>query len=173
MSLRDKLPPEEVAAARQRYAITRAAELIDRRILPVAEGDPRIGDGRAIARALDAAGLLATPERDVMTAVLPLPDGGCVCTFHEQDAGGGYTEYLLEYEPACPDHSTHLWDPKQGEWVLQSEHEAKSAAKALRDAADDMDDTDDPDAIHVDNGDIDKWLRARADRIDRREAGAS
>ena len=30
----------------------------------------------------------------------------------------------------------------------------------------------DPDAIYVDNGDIDKWLRARADRIER-EAGES
>lgn len=44
--------------------IDRAAEVIDRHILPVAEGDPRIGDGKVIARALDAAGLLATPEHD-------------------------------------------------------------------------------------------------------------
>lgn len=36
--------------------------------------------------------------------------------------------------------------------------------EALREAADDMDDTDDPDAIYVNNGDIDLWLRARADR---------
>lgn len=52
------------------------------------------------------------------------------------------------------------------------EHDVQVIARALREAADDMDDTDDPDAIHVDNGDIDKWLRARADRIER-EAGES
>lgn len=51
-----------------------------------------------------------------------------------------------------------------------AEHDRAVAAKALRDAADDMGDTDDPDAIYVDNGDADVWLRARADRI---EAGES
>jgi hypothetical protein len=45
-------------------------------------------------------------------------------------------------------------------------HDRAVAAKALRDAADGMDDTDDPDAIYVANGDIDVWLRARADRIE-------
>lgn len=39
-------------------------------------------------------------------------------------------------------------------------------AQALRDAADEMDNTDDPDWIHVSNGDIDSWLKARADRIE-------
>ena len=56
--------------------------------------------------------------------------------------------------------------------LASPEHDAAVAAKALREAADDMDDTDDPDAIYVYNGDIDKWLRARADRIER-EAGES
>ena len=54
--------------------------------------------------------------------------------------------------------------------LASPEHDAEVAAKALRDAADDMGDTDDPDAIYVDNGDADVWLRARADRI---EAGES
>lgn len=52
-----------------------------------------------------------------MVESLPLPDDGCACTPHSQDAGGGYVEYLLEYEPACPEHSTHLWDPLLGTWV--------------------------------------------------------
>lgn len=47
-----------------------------------------------------------------------------------------------------------------GRWLAQVK------AEALREAADDMDDTDDPDAIHVYNGDIDLWLRARAERIE-------
>ena len=54
--------------------------------------------------------------------------------------------------------------------LASPEHDAAVAAKALREAADDMGDTDDPDAIYVDNGDADVWLRARADRI---EAGES
>lgn len=51
-----------------------------------------------------------------MTA-LPMPEDGCACHPHDQDAGGGYTEHLLEYEPACPVHSHHVWDPTQGMWV--------------------------------------------------------
>ena len=83
--------------------------------VPVAEG---------VLEALDAAGLLVSPEHDAAVAALPLPGDGCSCTPHEQDAGGGYTEYLLEYEPACPEHSEHLWDPTQGAWVLRSERDA-------------------------------------------------
>ena len=104
------------------------------------------------ASALAAAGLLASPERDAAVAALPLPVDGCACTPHEQSAGGGYTEYLLEYEPACPEHSEHLWDPKQGAWVLRSEHDAEVAAKTLRKTL------------------IGTWLHDRADRIER-EAG--
>jgi hypothetical protein len=51
--------------------------------------------------------------------VLPDPMGGCVCTPHDQDAGGGYVEHLLEYDPACPEHSEHLYDPRTGVWVLR------------------------------------------------------
>lgn len=82
------------------------------------------------ARALAAAGLLASPEHDAAVAALPLPGDGCSCTPHEQSAGGVYTEYLLEYEPACPEHSEHLWDPTQGVWVLRSERDAAVAARA-------------------------------------------
>ncbi|RDI32427.1 hypothetical protein DEU38_103160 [Rhodococcus sp. AG1013] len=54
---------------------------------------------------------------------LPDPNGGCVCTAHTQDAGGGYTEHLLEYEPACPEHSQHLYDPRLGEWIHRPDTE--------------------------------------------------
>lgn len=47
--------------------------------------------------------------------------------------------------------------------------EREVQARALREAAREMDNTDDPDAIHVSNGDIDLWLEARADRIERGE----
>lgn len=49
-------------------------------------------------------------------ARLPLPSEGCACT----PAGLNpwpYTEEEVEYEPACPIHSTHLYDPRRGEWV--------------------------------------------------------
>jgi hypothetical protein len=50
---------------------------------------------------------------------LPDPAGGCSCDDASQDAGGGYIEHLLEYDPACPVHSTHLYDPRIGEWILR------------------------------------------------------
>ena len=122
---------------------------------------------RGIARALEEAGLLVTPERDAAVAAPPLPGDGCSCTPHEQSAGGVYTEYLLEYEPACPEHSEHLWDPTQGAWVLRSE---RDAAVALREAADD---------VYASSGEgqwpkpsVIAYLRDRADRIGR-EAGES
>ena len=87
-----------------------------------------IDEAMEAARALDAAGLLASPEHDAAVAAKALPIEGCSCTPHEQDAGGGHTEYLLEYEPSCPDHSEHLWSPTQGMWVLRSEHDAEVRA---------------------------------------------
>lgn len=59
---------------------------------------------------------IAGPQRIEMAA-LPDPKAGCVCTMHGQNAGGGYMEYVLEYEPACPEHSVHLYDPRLGVWV--------------------------------------------------------
>lgn len=67
-----------------------------------------------IARALAAAGLLHDP--------LPTPADGCQCTGHSQDYGG-YVEFLLEYEPSCPEHSEHVWNPRTGMW----EHAADRA----------------------------------------------
>lgn len=60
----------------------------------------------------------------------------------------------------------HTWDESRQDfdrWLAA--HDAQVRAEALRDAADAMDNTDDPDSLYVSNGDIDLWLRARADRI--------
>ena len=63
---------------------------------------------RDYARALAEAGLLHD--------ALPTPADGCQCSGHSQDAGGGYVEFLMEYEPSCPEHSEHVWNPRTGMW---------------------------------------------------------
>lgn len=55
---------------------------------------------------------------------LPDPEGPCTCIPHWQDAGGGHTEFLLEYEPACPLHSHHVYNPRTGVWQLAVDTEA-------------------------------------------------
>lgn len=66
---------------------------------------------------------------------LPVPSDGCVCGWHTQDAGGGYSETVPEYEPACPVHSEHVWDPRQGMWVSRDEERERIARniEAVRD----------------------------------------
>lgn len=64
--------------------------------------------------------------RAALTAVwadirLPDPAGGCACSFDSEDRGGGYSELVQEYEPACPEHSEHLYDPVLGVWVLRDQ----------------------------------------------------
>jgi len=61
---------------------------------------------------------------------LPDPTGGCVCSFESEDRGGGHSELVPEYEPACPVHSEHVYDPKTGVWVLRSEIEAAALDEA-------------------------------------------
>lgn len=52
---------------------------------------------------------------------LPDPTGGCVCSFESEDRGGGHSELVQEYEPACPEHSEHVYDPVLGMWVLRDQ----------------------------------------------------
>ena len=63
----------------------------------------------------------AIEERDAVPTdralVLPDSQGGCTCIPFDQDAGEGYVEHLLEYDPACPEHSTHVYDPRTGTWI--------------------------------------------------------
>ena len=60
---------------------------------------------------------------DWQRRLLPDPEGGCCCTWHSQYAGGGHTEYLMEYEPACPEHSEHVYNPRTGIWEHPTEPE--------------------------------------------------
>lgn len=64
---------------------------------------------------------------------LPDPTAGCSCTWHvERDPYEPHipARYEQEYDPACPEHSKHLYEPRQGEWVLRSS--VDSEAKVLR-----------------------------------------
>lgn len=47
---------------------------------------------------------------------LPGPKDGCCCAWYSEDRGGGYFETIQEYDPACPEHSEHVYDPRTGMW---------------------------------------------------------
>lgn len=49
------------------------------------------------------------------------PTDGCSCTGYTEDRGGGYSEYMLEYDPACPEHSEHVWNPRKQMWTHATE----------------------------------------------------
>lgn len=44
----------------------------------------------------------------------------CTCPWTVEDFGGGVTATVPEYEPSCPVHSMHLFDPRTGAWVLRA-----------------------------------------------------
>lgn len=67
---------------------------------------------------------VAMDNADWQGRLLPDPKGGCCCTWHSQDAGGGHTECLMEYEPACPEHSEHVYNPRTGIWERAEEPES-------------------------------------------------
>jgi hypothetical protein len=68
---------------------------------------------------------LATEDRNHLVAaalqmILPTRDKvECACSQESEDHGGGMIEYYLAYNPACPKHSYHLWDPSQGMWIIR------------------------------------------------------
>ena len=82
----------------------------------------------------EPSGLLAAIEQIIAARVakasLPDPKGGCVCTAHSESRGGVYSEIVWEYEPACPEHSEHLYDPKIGVWVLRSEPVSRTGGES-------------------------------------------
>lgn len=90
------------------HAIEQAIEVLDAvdRNHDLDSGD--LASSEEYARALAEAGLLHD--------ALPTPADGCQCSGHSQDAGGGYVEFLMEYEPSCPEHSEHVWNPRTGMW---------------------------------------------------------
>ena len=53
---------------------------------------------------------------------LPDPKGGCSCWLPSEQWDTSYYGIpepgsQAEYDPACPEHSHHVYDPRQGEWV--------------------------------------------------------
>lgn len=46
---------------------------------------------------------------------LPDPTAGCCCTHHPTPLG---CPPEVEYEPACPEHSVHVYNPRTGVWDL-------------------------------------------------------
>lgn len=79
-----------------------------------ADDDERVLTEHALA---DVALAWFAAARDESGRLLPDPAGGCVCTRYAEDRGGGYSETVGEYDPACPVHSFHVYDPRAGEWV--------------------------------------------------------
>lgn len=64
-----------------------------------------------------------TPDGEAtpVERVLPDPNAGCVCSWESEDRGGGCSELVAEYEPACPVHSEHLYDPRTGVWIERAD----------------------------------------------------
>lgn len=72
--------------------------------------------------------------RVLLSMLRPVVDR-CLCEEHSQDAGAGYVEHLLEYDPACPEHSDHLYDPRSGTWIPRnSPQEASGSPQATPEA---------------------------------------
>jgi hypothetical protein len=84
------------------------------------------------ANAAEARTRIAEREVDrLRKKVLPKDLTACACHTHAQDAGAGFTEYTVEYEPACPIHSTHVYNPRTGQW--RSLPDQVALAKAIGD----------------------------------------
>lgn len=79
----------------------------------------------------DVPELLAEVDR-LREQVLPDPKGGCVCRSHSEDRGGGYFELMVEYEPACPEHSEHVYNPRSGVWEFDATARAEAAEQAVQ-----------------------------------------
>lgn len=72
---------------------------------------------------------VVVPARFERVPVGPAEGDGCSCTGHRRDYGG-YVEYLMEYEPSCPEHSEHVWNPRTGIWEHASTHPAPTELPA-------------------------------------------
>lgn len=62
---------------------------------------------------------------------LPQPGDGCQCSWHRQDAGNGHFETIQEYEPSCPEHSEHVYNPRKGVWDLARQEPTDADVEAL------------------------------------------
>lgn len=63
------------------------------------------------------------PDDGPVRVTLPDPTKGCCCVDRSQDHGEGRIEYLAEYNPACPEHSDHVYDPRTGTWIHRTDVE--------------------------------------------------
>jgi len=77
------------------------------------------------------ADLLAEVDR-LTAGALPDPAGGCVCEHYTENRGGVYSETMMEYEPACPEHSQHVYNPRTGVWELGATARAEAAERAVQ-----------------------------------------
>lgn len=67
---------------------------------------------------------------------LPDPKGGCACRGYSEDHGAGYVEQMVEYEPACPEHSEHVYNPRTGVWDLSDPSRVQPSREELARAID-------------------------------------
>jgi hypothetical protein len=111
--------------------------------------------------ALHPTRVLYRPDEPART----LPSEGCSCTGYSEDRGGGCFEYMVEYDPACPTHSEHVWNPRTQTWELPGRTEAAVKAEALRQAADELT------PVYAIEGAAASHLRAIADRYDAEAGG--
>jgi len=92
----------------------------------------RESDAHLIANAPTwLADLLAEVDR-LTAGALPDPAGGCVCEHYTENRGGVYSETMMEYEPACPEHSQHVYNPRTGVWELGATARAEAAERAVQ-----------------------------------------
>lgn len=121
------------------------ADQIPAEIVEAAVRAVQDADARAARRGYSAGARPGIVAARVLTAAWPLiaahvqrlprPEDGCVCSWESEDRGGGDSELVAEYEPACPVHSEHLYDPRTGVWVLRAKHDREVQARALEEAA--------------------------------------
>lgn len=100
------------------YTPTR--EQVRARYVMACANDPVVPDGGDAGAEFDRWHSRELGDADVHTPnpalTLPDPKGGCSCGPWEQGAGGGHIERLLEYDPSCPVHSYHVYNPRAGIW---------------------------------------------------------
>lgn len=88
--------------------------------------------------------VLVRPDRPAQPQPSPYPPPGagpCTCDWTSEDRGGGYFELVADYDPACPQHSVHVWSPRTQMWERTAQPTAQPSvedvARALADESDD------------------------------------
>lgn len=125
----EELRQKVIARGREREAVATllgVSELNDQAIHDAIKGlqteVDRLSD--ALDAAVERARIANRDARDEHAEVerlraktLPTDLTKCICPWDSEDRGGGHSEIVAEYEPACPVHSEHVYDPRQGMWV--------------------------------------------------------